>query len=152
MSFRRYGIGLVGLASSCIVLSAWAVDVAPQQGPSSQSSFFSLLQVLFGLGLVLGAIAGTAWVLRRLSPGQVSDAGALRVVGGVAVGTKERVVLVDVGSTRLVLGVAPGSVELLHQMPRPDDETTFSTPMPLPGMFQEKLKAMLTRSGTKHDA
>ena len=41
----------------------------------------------------------------------------LRVVAGAAVGQRERVVVVEVGSTWLVLGVAPGSVTALHQMP-----------------------------------
>ncbi len=41
----------------------------------------------------------------------------LRVIAGAAVGQRERVVVVEVGSTWLVLGVAPGSVTALHQMP-----------------------------------
>ncbi|GBG12570.1 flagellar protein FliO/FliZ [Novimethylophilus kurashikiensis] len=97
------------------------------------------LQMLLGLGIVLAAIAGTAWLLRRMAPGQVGGAGNLRVVAGVAVGPKERVVLVDVGETRLVLGVATGQVNLLHQMPRPDDADQASAYPAMPP-FVEKLK------------
>lgn len=106
--------------------------------------------MLFGLGVVLGAIAGTAWLLRRLAPGQVVASGALRVVGGVAVGPKERVVLVDIGDTRLVLGVAPGQVTTLHQMPRPAEDTAHATDTPLPQQFADRLKQVLGRKQAGH--
>ena len=119
---RRW-CGRMGLAFACLMVLRESAYAASAPTPAA-TSIASLLQVLFGLGLVLGAIAGTAWLLRRLAPGQISAAGSLRVVGGVAVGPKERVVLVDVGDTRLVLGVAPGHVSTLHQMPRPVMENT----------------------------
>lgn len=88
--------------------------------PSSPVSFGGMLQVLFGLGMVLAAVAGTAWLLRRFSPGQIGAGGVVKVIGGVAVGPKERLVLVEIGETWLVLGVAPGRVNALHTLPRPD--------------------------------
>lgn len=102
--------------------------------------------MLLALGIVLGAIAATAWVLRRMAPGQAGGAGNLRVVAAVAVGPKERVVLVDVGATRLVLGVAAGQVNLLHEMPRPAvDDIQQSIPTLPP--FVEKLKEMMAARG-----
>lgn len=103
-----------------------APAAAPQSvPPASLVSFGSMLQVLLGLGLVLGAIAGTAWLLRRFSPGQIGAGGAVKVVGGVAVGPKERVVLIEIGETWLVLGVAPGQVNTLHTLARPAGGTFF---------------------------
>lgn len=126
-------------------VAAWAAQSAPQ--PVAATSFASLLQVLFGLGLVLAAIGGTAWLLRRLAPGQVAASGALRVVGGVAVGPKERVVLVDVGDTRLVLGVAPGRVATLHQMPRPAEETPAPRQETPGEAFYLRFKDLLNKKG-----
>lgn len=139
--WRRSVVCLAGLVLSGIVLAEPAASPAT---PAS-SSFSSLLQVLFGLGLVLGAIAGTAWLLRRLTPGQVAASGSLRVVGGVAVGPKERVVLVDVGDTRLVLGVSPGQVTTLHQMARPEEPDSGEPPLPLQEQFTQRLKQALNR-------
>lgn len=119
-----------------------AATVVPQV---PHSSFASLLQVLFGLGLVLAAIAGTAWLLKRISPGQVAASGSLRVVGGVAVGPKERVILVDVGDTRLVLGVTPAQISTLHQMPRPVEEVPESEAPALSGAFYQRLKDVLSK-------
>lgn len=138
--------GFRALAAAAIFLAisnpVSAADQAVQ--PIAVSPLASSLQMLLGLGVVLAAIAATAWLLRRLAPGQVGSAGDLRVVAAVAVGPKERVVLVDVGDTRLVLGVAPGSVTRLHEMPRPDDagsQSEASLTAPAVSRFKELLAA-----------
>jgi flagellar protein FliO/FliZ len=115
--------------------------------PVAATSLASLLQVLLGLGLVLAAIAGTAWLLRRLAPGQVAASGSLRVVSGVAVGPKERVLLVDVDDTRLVLGVTPSQISVLHQMPRPADAESAADDTETAGPFYSRLKEMLDKKG-----
>jgi len=99
--------------------------------------------MLLALGIVLALIAGMAWLLRRLAPGQIGRAGDLRVVSAVAVSAKERVVLVDVGDTRLVLGVAPGQVVCLHTMSRPQDSGTIPQEAPMQP-FVDKLREMIS--------
>ncbi len=142
--------GRVGFACLIAFAAHATAAFAESATPVPPTSFASLLQVLFGLGMVLAAIAATAWLLKRLSPGQVSSSGALRVVGGVAVGPKERVVLVDVGETRLVLGVAPGHVSTLLQIPRPV-EAVAQNPDPVASQFYDRLKALMDRKGVIHD-
>jgi len=58
------------------------------------------------------------WLLRRFTSGHGPAGGALKIIGGVAVGPKERVVLVELRDTWLVLGVAPGRVNMLHSLPK----------------------------------
>jgi flagellar protein FliO/FliZ len=77
-----------------------------------------MLQVILGLGLVLAVMAGSAWLLRRFSGLQGKSGGGIKVIGGSAVGQRERVVLVEVADTWLVIGVAPGHVTALHSMPK----------------------------------
>ena len=73
-----------------------------------------------GTLFVLAVIAGAAWLLKRFTPRGYGTGGVLRVVAGAAVGQRERVVVVEIGASWLVVGVAPGSVNLLQQMPRVD--------------------------------
>jgi flagellar protein FliO/FliZ len=73
----------------------------------------ALAQTLLGLVLILALIVGGGWVLRRYAP-LSGGRGAIQVVGALAVGGRERVLLVEVGATRLLLGVAPGRVQTLH--------------------------------------
>jgi len=96
--------------------------------PASPISFGGMLQVFLGLLVVLAVVAATAWLLRRFSLGQHAVGGAVRVVGGVALGPRERMVLVEIGETWLVLGVAPGQVSALHTMARPADAHSGSAP------------------------
>jgi flagellar protein FliO/FliZ len=74
--------------------------------------------MLFGLAIVLALLFASLWLLKRLSAPRGQAAGLMRIVAGTAVGTRERVVVLEVGSTWLVLGVAPGRITALAEMPR----------------------------------
>lgn len=107
--------------SALFFIASTSVFAAPTQSPPLPASPVSpggVLQVLLGLVIVLGTVAAAAWLLKRFAPGQVSAGGTIRLIGGIAVGPKERVVVVEVGETWLVVGVAPGQVTALHNMPR----------------------------------
>ncbi len=78
-----------------------------------------LAQVTLSLLLVLAAVFAAAWVVRRLRGFGKFGNGALQVVTEIAVGTKERVVLIQVGSQQLLIGVAPGRVSTLHVLSEP---------------------------------
>jgi len=81
----------------------------------------SLWQLTLGMVAVLGLILGIAWLLKRSGRFQMAAGGGLRVLGGLSMGTRERVVLVQVGETQLLLGVAPGRVQTLHVLEQPLD-------------------------------
>ncbi|WP_172600428.1 FliO/MopB family protein [Sulfurivermis fontis] len=66
------------------------------------------------------------------------------MLGGVPVGQRERVVLIQVGNKQLLLGVAPGRVQTLHVL----DEPINVTAVPSGGeSFAERLTAALKKSG-----
>lgn len=88
---------------------------APASAPDLSGS---LWQLLLGLALVLALIVASLWILKKLFVQRGENAGVLRVVAGTAVGARERIVIVEVGSTWLVLGVAPGRVSSLAEIPR----------------------------------
>jgi flagellar protein FliO/FliZ len=63
-------------------------------------------------------LVGSLWLLKRLTAVRGPASGMMRVVAATAVGGRERVVILEVGSTWLVLGVAPGRVSALAEIPR----------------------------------
>lgn len=79
----------------------------------------SLIQVTASLALVLAAVFAAGWLLRRLRGFGRLGADAIEIVADAAVGTKERAVLVQVGKQQMLLGVAPGRVNLLHVLEEP---------------------------------
>lgn len=84
--------------------------------------------MVFGLILVLGLLLGTLWLLKRIGQPRGATAGLLRVVAGVAVGSRERVVILELGNSWLVLGVAPGQVTTLAEIPRQEVPTPAAIP------------------------
>ncbi|HQS99612.1 MAG: flagellar biosynthetic protein FliO [Hydrogenophilales bacterium 16-64-46] len=90
--------------------TAWAADAVS-----------GTLTVLLALALILGGFVTLAWLARRYLPGMAAQ-GVVRVVGSTAVGARERVVVVEVDDTWLLLGVGGGNVRLLHSQPKPADK------------------------------
>ncbi len=82
--------GLHGLAW----LFAIVAPVRAAAEPPDISTGGALLQGLIGLVIVLGALAAFFWFLRRFSPGQSGAQGVVKVVGGVMLGPRERLVVV----------------------------------------------------------
>ena len=116
-------------ALSLLTLNVGAQVARPLSAPPAPIvSGGSLLQVGGALMLVLAAVAAVAWLLKRLNPHQIAQGGALRVISATAVGQRERVVLVEVDGTWLVVGVAPGHVSALHTMPRPATQARQAQP------------------------
>ena len=77
------------------------------------------MQMFLGLALVLVLIFGMAWLVRRMGSFQQLGQGALRVIGGLSVGQRERIVLVQVGETQLLIGLAQGQIRTLHVLDKP---------------------------------
>ncbi len=97
----------------------WAADPArPAFAPPSVLTLSSVLQILLSLLLVLGVVALVAWVFKRLNLPHQGSGRTMKIIGSLAVGQRERVVLVEVQDTWLVLGVATGQVRTLHTLPK----------------------------------
>jgi flagellar protein FliO/FliZ len=91
-----------------------------------------ILQAVLGLIVVIAIVFGCGWLARRfgLQPSMSGrKGGTVKVVGSASVGTRERVVVVEIADTWLVLGVAAGSVRRLHTLPVPTENTTEETPV-----------------------
>jgi flagellar protein FliO/FliZ len=95
------------------------------------SSTPPVLEAIAGLAVVLAVIFLLAWAVRRFTHLQGGGRGLVRVVGGVALGSRERAVVVAVGNTRLLLGVAPGQVRMLHVLPPEEPAAGFAAELDL---------------------
>ena len=104
----------------------------------------NLVQLTLGLLAVLLLLGGLAWLLRRSGRFTSGMHGALRVLGGISMGTRERVVLLQVGRQQLLVGVAPGRIQTLHVLDEPI-EMTETTTRPKAG-FAQALDMALGRS------
>ncbi|AGU51410.1 putative flagellar biosynthetic protein FliO [Variovorax paradoxus B4] len=116
---RRLRQAAASIAAAACGLAAQAalptvptpVEAAPAVGASS------LLQAGFGMFAVLGLIFLCAWAARRFGLQRLGGGQFVKVVSSTMVGQRERVVVVEVGGTWLVLGIAAGRVNALHSLP-----------------------------------
>lgn len=84
------------------------------------------------LVLVVGMIAAIAWLLRRLGMARAAGGSTIRVVSGVTLSNRERILVVEIADQWIVVGVTAGSINTLATMPRQDN--TAGTPgMTTPG-------------------
>ena len=105
----------------------------------------SLLQVTLGLLVILVVIIGVAWVIRRYGRFQSTSSGSLKIMGGLFVGPRERVVLLQAGDTQLLVGVAPGRIQTLHVLDTPLTSTEIN---PSYGVNANDLKSFAERLST----
>lgn len=101
-----------GFVLAAVPIPALAAQAAPIQPVAG------MLQMFIGLVFILAMLIAAAWLLKRFSVQRSIPGGAIKVIAGAAVGQRERVVLVEIGETWLVVGVAPGHVSALHTMPK----------------------------------
>lgn len=93
---------------------------APVSPPKSPADAGSIGGAMFALVLVIGLILVLAWLAKRMPGiGAAGNTSALRVVGSLALGPRERVVVVAVGQTQLLLGVGAGGTRTLHTLAEP---------------------------------
>lgn len=116
-----YAFCAMGLFASAPLWAAGADSPKAGLGAEPAMGAGYLLQLAVGLAIVLGAVFVLAWIVKRMNSIQAPAGGAMRVLGGIAVGQRERVVLIQVGDTQLLVGVAPGSVQRIHELETPLD-------------------------------
>src|SRR5580698_11123629 len=115
----------------------------------------AVLQTVFGLLVVIGLVFACAWLTRRFGLQSGGRGGLVKTIGGASLGGKERVAVIEIGDTWLVLGTAPGNVRLLHTMPagsaaldpvagtQPGASDASSKGAALPGTFGQRFRDAL---------
>lgn len=124
------------------------VPTTPPVTMPSGSPTGSLLQTLFALIVVLGALGALAWALKRYAP-RVAGANAnVRIVGSLNLGGRERLLVVEVGNQWIVVGASPGRVNGLATMPKQegvDATATLATPGPVANSFADWLRQTIDK-------
>jgi len=80
-----------------------------------------LLKLTGGLLLVVLLILALAWLVKRFNLNQQSGNGLIRIIAGLSVGTRDRILLLQVGEEQILLGLTPGRIEKLHTLAQPLD-------------------------------
>ena len=99
--------------------SAAAFAQAPESKLPKSAAAPDLPQLLASLFVVLGLILAAGWAVKRFQLLGNRNTGSLRIISSLALGPKERLLLVDAGERRLLLGVSAAGIVTLDADSRP---------------------------------
>ena len=88
------------------------------------------------MAIVLGLVVGAGWVARRFYSRLHLGRGPRRLAAvrqAISLGGKRQIVLLEVGSSVLVVGAAGDSMRLLAKIPKADCEAGVEEPAAKPG-------------------
>lgn len=91
----------------------------PTRALSEPVGIGDYLKMFAGLAIILVLIVGMAWAMRRMGRFNSGAQGELRILAGLSVGQRERVVLLQVGKEQILIGVSPAGVNPLHKLEEP---------------------------------
>ena len=108
--------------------------------------WITLLKSVAVLSLVLGAVIGILYLMRRLFYGHsgASHRGIIRMLASCYVAPKERIILIEVLGEKLLVGVTPHSINCLAKISN-DREIEFTTQEGSSGFFTNLLKGAINR-------
>jgi len=127
-------------------LSLWSViGFSAEQGNTLAAktlntppvSTSALLETLLGLFMVLGCIAFLAWLLRRTGRFQTTANGEMKIITSLALGPRERAVLLQVGEQQILVGVTSQHVQTLHILDTPIATSTVQSNNNFAEKFQQ---------------
>lgn len=124
----------LAIGTAALVLSALPATALAE---STEAAVPSVGRLLFGLLVVLGLLMLCAWLIRR--GGMTGQSGLIKIVSQCAVGTRERIVLVQIGEQQLLIGVTPQQISLLHTLTEP----VVAAAVPAGNKFAEQLALLM---------
>lgn len=142
-------MALKTLACRLLLGSLPVAAAADMPKPTARTvAFGDIAAWSLGLFVVLGVFFLCAWGVRKLGGLTLGGGEKMRVVGGVSLGMREKVILLQVGKKQLVLGVTPGRIDTLHVL---EGEDCLLAEEPAPsasagGFVQKPRQAVKARS------
>ena len=116
-------------------------------------AMFVMLMVLLLTGmplafvtLLVALIFALGWLLRRVGPMAGQGGQHIRLLSSLPLGPRDRLLLVDVGGTQMLLGASPGRINTLHVFEQPVAD--LSQAAAGNSDFARKLQAILKRDQT----
>ena len=110
-----------------------------------------MLEMVFWLVVVVGFILACALAFKRLNGGMLAPMGVIKVRSVTSVGNRERIALIEVGETQLLVGVTSNQINTLHVFEQPAIALSTGTekPNPVNSDFAAKLQGLLNKDQKK---
>lgn len=111
--------------------------------PASPVSVGSLTQLTLSLLAIVGLIFAIGWALKRFKIAGTRSRGEITVIDELALGPRERIMLLRVGESQVLVGIGAGGVVGLTPLPTPIEVK----PRPTTPEFADRLREFMKRPG-----
>lgn len=111
----RWLLLTIGLFSGVLRAQTENLAAAPLEPISSPY----LLKLTGGLILIVALILLLAWLVKKFNLNQQSHSGLIKIIAGLSIGTRDRIVLLQIGEEQILVGLTPGRIEKLHTLAKP---------------------------------
>ncbi|KZN47151.1 flagellar biosynthetic protein FliO [Pseudoalteromonas luteoviolacea] len=81
-----------------------------------------IVTVILSLLSIVALIIGLAWLVKRVNP-NVGNNQDFKVVRSLPLGTRERLLVIEIDDKQHLLGVTPQNINYLYQLETPLDES-----------------------------
>lgn len=112
-------------------------------------SYDHVLNWSVGLIVVLGVFFACIWLMRKMGTLPSYSREKMKVIAGLSLGGREKLVLVQIGEKQMVLGVSPGRVNNLLVLEGEDCVSLESNEKITEGEFAKNLKQMIGGSSNE---
>ncbi len=106
--------------------------------PASPLSVSSLAQLTLSLVAILALIFAISWALKRFKLAGPRGRGDIRVLDELAIGPRERILLIRVGDTQVLVGVAAAGMVALTPLATPIELSSPAAPQ-----FADRLREFI---------
>ncbi|AOT07497.1 flagellar protein [Pseudoalteromonas luteoviolacea] len=93
-----------------------AAAISQPQGPSLE-----IVTVMLSLASIVALIIGLAWLVKRVNP-NVGNNQDFKVIRSLPLGTRERLLVIEIDEKQHLLGVTPQNINYLYQLETPLSE------------------------------
>ncbi|HTV97390.1 MAG TPA: flagellar biosynthetic protein FliO [Steroidobacteraceae bacterium] len=111
--------------------------------PASPLSMGSLAQLSLSLAGIIALIIAVSWALKRLKLGAPRGRGDIAVIDQLSLGPRERIVLLRVGESQVLVGIGSGGLVGLTPLAAPIAVKGGAEPAP----FADRLREFMKRPG-----
>lgn len=102
------------------------------------------LRVFLGLVIVVATILACAWLARRSGFSGRAHGSVMRMVDTLSLGPRQRIVVVEIEDTWVLVGVTAGQMNVLHTLPAGTAQAS-QAPAAIASAFAGKLGQALRR-------
>ncbi|MCU8465372.1 flagellar biosynthetic protein FliO [Vibrio vulnificus] len=110
----RYRHRLFGLTGALVAMTS-----APRVWAAPQARELDLATTFASLLLVIAFILFLAWLMKRIQTPAFGQKRGLKVVSQIAVGTRERIAVVQAGEEQFLVGITSQSIQLIAKLEHP---------------------------------